>query len=332
MNDVKRPQWTEDEVLALPPGQEHDYFDRKSGAVLDDVQKFRSALARHASAFANSGGGSLILGMTDQAQFDGIEPMRSKGGSTREWIEQVLPHLLNYPLRDFRVHTVIPSVEASLIPKGREVIVIDVGDSSLAPHQAADTGTYYYRVGGHSKPATHFYLETLRSRLTAPALEVWLKSVQKVSAYRKQGKVFLVLAIVAGVRNVGRVAAFKWAVSMDSFDGRAIGRERAYNFDPGTFALKQGREGQIVTDRTILPSLNAEDRFLVELALDTVAPVGQAADAFIRELHELISERTSVTLRSISETSPGTPATFKMAGAVNFKVLADAADNAGDIG
>ena len=55
---VKKEQWTEEEVLALPAG-EHDYFERKSGLLFDDPagrNKLYDALAKAASAFANSGG------------------------------------------------------------------------------------------------------------------------------------------------------------------------------------------------------------------------------------------------------------------------------------
>lgn len=121
-------------------------------------------------AFANSRGGHLILGMRDNGVFDGV-PLNKARTTTREWLEQILPNLLTYPRQDFRVHSVIRA-EQSQIPQGRDVIVIDVGDSSLAPHQATGSGTYYQRAGGHSVAAGHFYLETLRTRLTRPSLEV----------------------------------------------------------------------------------------------------------------------------------------------------------------
>ena len=72
MTFVKREQWTEDEVAALPSG-EHDYFDRKAGALLDaDRNNLLDVLAKEGSAFANSGGGHLILGVADDGNFDGV--------------------------------------------------------------------------------------------------------------------------------------------------------------------------------------------------------------------------------------------------------------------
>jgi hypothetical protein len=169
MSIVKRELWTEDDVLALPSG-EHEYFDRKSGALLTD-KDFEKDLAKALSAFSNSGGGHLLLGVKNDGTFDGLPKIHKGKQSTREWLEQVAPNLVSYPLQDIRVHEVVPS-KPSAIPPGNIVIVIDVGDSNLAPHQSIFTYIYYYRVGGHSKPAPHFYLETLRGRGRYPSREV----------------------------------------------------------------------------------------------------------------------------------------------------------------
>jgi hypothetical protein len=134
MDFVKKQRWTEAEIAALPDG-EHDYFDRKSGRKLSDPN-FEKDLAKALCAFANSGGGSFILGVEDDGAFDGVLPIapNPKGKSrqsTREWLEQKIPHLLNYPLQDYRVHEVEPDSDTA-IPKDLVIIVIDVGDSALA--------------------------------------------------------------------------------------------------------------------------------------------------------------------------------------------------------
>ena len=101
MSESKRDRWTEDEVAALPAG-EHDYFDRKNGALLTDLD-FREKMGKALSAFANSGGGHLVLGVEDDGRFSGVPLLRGRT-STREWLEQVVPNLVNFPLKDFRVH------------------------------------------------------------------------------------------------------------------------------------------------------------------------------------------------------------------------------------
>lgn len=106
---VKREQWTEEQVTGLPVG-EHDYFDRKSGQLFDapvDTNKLYNLLAKESCAFANSGGGHLILGVKDDGTIDGVPSLFSGKTPTREWLEQKLPDLLDYRLVDFRVHTVV---------------------------------------------------------------------------------------------------------------------------------------------------------------------------------------------------------------------------------
>ena len=133
----KRDRWTEADVAELPAG-EHDYFDRKSGRLFDGERgDLFGTIAKALSAFSNTGGGHLVLGVADDGSFDGVPRTISSRTSTREWLEQKIPNLLAYALTDFRVHVVERDQQSSLIPLDRDVIVIDVGDSALAPRRTA---------------------------------------------------------------------------------------------------------------------------------------------------------------------------------------------------
>lgn len=96
--------------------------------------------------------------------------------------------MVAYPLEAFRVHKVIRSDPNSQIPANKDLIVIDVGDSRLAPHQSvfpADKPMYFYRQGGKSIPAPHHYLEALRNRLTYAVLNVDMIGLQVVAVNRQ---------------------------------------------------------------------------------------------------------------------------------------------------
>ena len=152
------------DVLALPTG-EHDWFERKAGAVYDpkDLSGIRGALAKASCAFANTGGGSLVLGIEDDGTtFDGLPPTHGST-LTREWIEQLVPNLMSYPLVEFRVHEVQPETTASTIPGGRAVIVVDVGDSPAAPHQCD------YGGGGHRSTS----ITCARAATRSPRRTTW---------------------------------------------------------------------------------------------------------------------------------------------------------------
>ncbi len=174
---MKKDRWTESELVSLPLG-ENDSFDRKSGALLSDPELLKT-LAKALSAFSNSGGGHLIIGVQDGGTIDGVLPIHKGRTSTRDWLEQIIPELVSYPLQDFRIHEVERDTPSS-IPPDRVVIVIDIGDSILAPHQDTFTKYYFHRSGGRSEPAPHHYLEMLRGRERYPSKQIahgWLNFV-----------------------------------------------------------------------------------------------------------------------------------------------------------
>jgi hypothetical protein len=99
---IKRNKWTEAAVNFLPAG-EHDFFDRKSGRLYaKDTNEFLGDIAKAISAFANSGGGSLVLGVADDGVPDGLPPAVGRT-PIREWLEQKIPQLVDYAISDFRV-------------------------------------------------------------------------------------------------------------------------------------------------------------------------------------------------------------------------------------
>ncbi len=300
MSGIKKEQWTESQVVALPAG-EHNYFDRKSGDLLTGSD-FRLKCAKALSAFANSGGGHLVLGVRDDGTFDGVAPLRGHT-PTREWIEQIIPGLLSYPLEDFRVHEVVPATP-SAITSGTVIIVIDVGDSALAPHQAAPNKTYYYREGGHSKPAPHFYLETLRNRLVRPSLEAELTGIDVTRANKFNDGVFVEMVLNFQITNKGRVAAYKWELSIDEMSGHFDGREDDYKFSFSSFPvpMKGLRKSSIRIDDTILPSLALNEKRDFGLQL---RPTSLSKEHLIEDLRTTISAEFKLNFRVVSETSPG---------------------------
>lgn len=256
MTFVKRENWREEQVTELPAG-EHDYFERKSGMLFDapDRNGLLDKIAKAASAFANSGGGHLILGVTDAGELDGVPRIWSGRTTTRDWLEQKIPQLLDYRLNDFRVH-VVGCSESSQIPGERDVIVIDFGDSALAPHQSARDHTYYYRSAGRSLPAPHFYLELLRQRQTSPVLDFELTGAE-IEAWLHQGLPMLRVDAKFLIENKGRVAAYKWALVSRTLNQIPDGRGDDYYF--GAIPGATGRSSSIRIDDTILPGCTLQE-------------------------------------------------------------------------
>jgi hypothetical protein len=64
LNIMKRERWTKADVDALP-AEKPDVFERKSAELFARQSEFLDAVAKVLSAFANSGGGPLILDVND---------------------------------------------------------------------------------------------------------------------------------------------------------------------------------------------------------------------------------------------------------------------------
>jgi len=326
---VKRERWTEADIYALPNG-EHDYFDRKSGKLLSDRDHFLGTLAKAASAFANSGGGHLLLGVGDSGIPDGVPPFQGKT-PTREWIEQVLPNLVSYPLSDFRVHRAEPAAP-SKIPPDTVVVVIDFGDSALAPHQCVYAGggesskyTYYYRQAGHSVPAPHFYLELLRQRLVNPALEVTKVTPRLESISGSLRAMTLEFTLDFLIENVGRIAAYRWQlvpVEVTGVEGPQGGSWDLNRRKPGPRAVRIG-------DRTILPGCTDNEQLpfstVVELPWEAVGAPSIPSLPAIRMEAERALRPISLEYRIATEFAPGDVRRVDFGQAIDLDELAAAA-------
>lgn len=189
---------------------EHDAYERKAGALFANSHDLQKELAVQLSAMANSGGGHIILGQRDDGTFDGV-PDHQGRTPTRQWFEQIIPNLTQYPLAGFRVH----EVAVAGLPAGHCVIVIDVPDSHRAPHQAYFKGSaaqYYVRSGGHAVPAPHHFLDALHNRLTRIVLALQMERVWPYNAFHIDGQPILSFSCTWKATNESQLIASVWSV------------------------------------------------------------------------------------------------------------------------
>ncbi|WP_181164436.1 AlbA family DNA-binding domain-containing protein [Amaricoccus solimangrovi] len=307
---MKRDSWSEADIDDLPL-EESDNFERKSGALFDDRNAFLNALAKAASAFANSGGGSLILGVKDDGVPDGL-PAQMGRATMRDWIEQKLPNLLSYPLSDFRVHTVARA-DVSRIPSGRVVVVIDFGDSLLAPHQDTKSHLYYVRQAGRSIPASHSYIELLRQRLTSPTLDFNLEGIEAEQFAVGKDYVFVEFQLKFRLENTGRVAAYKWQLNPRAYThDRENGLDIHFSREKYPVKMPETRV-PVRFDYTILPGCYESHNMRVGMAL---RPLSKTAEAMMAEVRSL--ENLTMTFSLATENCPGEPKEFRLGS--HFKV------------
>lgn len=168
-------RWHEAMLEALEP-HEHDFQEFKGSAWLvtdrgDDARStFLLALSKQVSAFVNGAGGRLFIGISDDGLIDGGVPVDLVGGGTREWLEDVVPHSVDPPLRRCNVFEVTRPVDGARptrIGPGRAVYVVDLPRSDLAPHQAKDH-RYYLRIAGKSRPMGNLHIQDVLRRTRHP--------------------------------------------------------------------------------------------------------------------------------------------------------------------
>lgn len=163
--------WSEADLAELPHGETDEYEFKSSRIAHGDLIK---EIQVAASAFWNSGGGVLIVGLDDHGRIDGgIEEMIGRQ-RLREWVDRVLSHV--EPAGPYFVKMVGRENGDSAIHEGCVVLLIAFGESNAAPHMAPDK-RYYVRAGSHSDPAGHFLVEAIRARrrLQKPVLRALLR-------------------------------------------------------------------------------------------------------------------------------------------------------------
>ena len=163
-------------VLERLGTDEHDFrefkgaaFVWRDGGISSDLQH---ELSRQISAFANGGGGQLFLGVDDNGRVDEGIPTNIKGGGTRSWLEDMIPGLVDPPLKRFNVFEIGADLGFPGSPAaGRAVYVIDMPTSDDAPHMARDH-RYYLRIAGKSRPMGHVHLQDIALRVRRPDVSV----------------------------------------------------------------------------------------------------------------------------------------------------------------
>lgn len=83
---------------------------------------------------------------------------------TREWLEEIIPNLVDFPLSHFNVYSILPKSTDSQIIQGKALYVVDIADSLQAPHQSRLDNKYYVRVAGKSRPIGHRLVSDIMNR------------------------------------------------------------------------------------------------------------------------------------------------------------------------
>ncbi|HRF79836.1 MAG TPA: ATP-binding protein [Flavobacteriales bacterium] len=135
------------DLVEVRQEREGHHLDFK-GAIGDPPDRARKELAKDVCAFANSGGGMLVIGVDRDRRIVGVES-KVNNRDVDEWLNQVLGANIDPAVyyEDARV-VAIPGTSKVLV-------VLRIPESFAKPHMLTEGNTYMVRMNDSSKPAGH---------------------------------------------------------------------------------------------------------------------------------------------------------------------------------
>ena len=228
------------------PEQESEQIEFKSSATGWNALKKKIHVA--ASAFWNSGGGTLYIGLNDEGKVDGgIEPYV---GSQKlgDWVDQLLHEV--QPTGDYKTWTInsVPP-EAGALNDECVVLAIEFLRSSNPPHMSSDH-RFYIRAGAHSAPASQFILDALIAKRTfnSPRLAHILRLKPDDHQVIQLGVIAINDTPAENVQITLDPLPAIWSTETDVFpvQVRVIDRQHPFFLDLTTFTMADQRLGHDV--------------------------------------------------------------------------------------
>ena len=130
------------ELLRLVRGGEDTYLELK--VKLSNPEK----IAQGICALANTGGGVMVFGVSDQLRVEGVDDAEDvRDEIVRICREQISPQL-------------VPYIDLIAFDNGRRVVVVDI-EGKRRPYQTREDGRYFIRIGAEKREATREELSAL---------------------------------------------------------------------------------------------------------------------------------------------------------------------------
>ncbi|HVG38698.1 MAG TPA: RNA-binding domain-containing protein [Pyrinomonadaceae bacterium] len=135
-------QTSRTELMRLVRGGEDTYLELK--VKLSNPEK----IAQEIVALANTGGGLIVFGVSDQLRVEGVDNAEDvREELVRICREQIVPPLMPY-------------IDCVAFDSGRRVVSLEV-DGRRRPYRTRDGGRFYLRIGAEKREATREELSAL---------------------------------------------------------------------------------------------------------------------------------------------------------------------------
>jgi hypothetical protein len=180
--------------------EENISLDYKQCNALSKVDKSKNEISKDVSAFANSIGGTIIYGIKEDGHVpveidDGFDPREI----TKEWIELVIDSKISPRIEGIE----IMPIETKETKPGRYVYVVNIPQSTKAPHQASDK-KYYKRYNFRSAPMEDYEIRDVANRRTI------LRPLISVDTFIKHSRL-----VYLSIKNIGSEIAINVKLKPD---------------------------------------------------------------------------------------------------------------------
>ncbi|PYS92009.1 MAG: hypothetical protein DMF64_10660 [Acidobacteria bacterium] len=139
--NLPAPATSRTELLRLVRGGEDTYLELK--VKLSNLEK----IAQEIVALANTGGGLMVFGVSDQLRVEGVDDAEGvREELVRICREQIVPPL-------------VPYIDLVAFDNGRRVVALDI-EGKRRPYQTRD-GRYFIRIGAEKREASREELSAL---------------------------------------------------------------------------------------------------------------------------------------------------------------------------
>jgi hypothetical protein len=162
--------WSEADLVRLIESRASESLtlDFKACEALSTSDSKKNELSKDVAAMANSAGGVLIYGVRE---LDHVATQLDEGYDpsviTKEWLEQVINSRIQRRIEGIRIHQIHLLTQRP----GRVAYVVEVPQSSRAPHQSWDK-KFYRRYNFESVPMEEYEIRDVANRSSAPDLEI----------------------------------------------------------------------------------------------------------------------------------------------------------------
>lgn len=207
--------------------EENIHLDYKASGALGKKDEKKFEIVKDVSAFANSDGGILIYGLTEENHKPKDIDFVDGNVFTKEWMENII-HQIQPHIDGITIH---PIRENGNI--GHSIYVVKVPRSDKAPHMARDH-RYYKRFNFKSEPMEDYEVKDILHRKYSPALQIVNGTLQDENV--REGDKVVTFAFKAWIRNIGKVISKDYKFSASFF-----------NLPKGTSGNYQPSEGKVLS-------------------------------------------------------------------------------------